>query len=158
MNAILSPCRTYRYWLKRELNSGKGTVLFIMLNPSTADEIINDPTISRCISYSRKWGYMNLEVCNIFALRSTDPNNLMAHLSPVGPDNDRYILEASERANLIIAAWGNHGKISGRGRKVVKLLEQYSLKSLGINASGHPKHPLYLKQNILPMPFYGNLT
>lgn len=140
----------YRYGLTRRWYPKKATALFIMLNPSTADAEIEDPTVRRCMGYARDWGCGGLEVVNIFALRSTDPAALYTAEDPIGPENNRFILEAAERAQAIIAAWGTHGKLHGRGKEVLKLLEHFDVWSLGTTSQGHPKHPLYLRKDLTP--------
>lgn len=136
----------YRYLLTRRWSQGP-TVLFVMLNPSTADAEIEDPTVRRCVNYAKAWGYGCLEVVNIFALRSTDPSLLYTATDPIGTDNDRFILEAAARAELIIAAWGTHGKIKGRGKEVLQLLRKHFVYCLGLTSEGFPRHPLYLRKD-----------
>jgi len=149
--AAFSPCFTWRYSLHRQLSENNDTTcLFIMLNPSTADEYKNDPTVERCERYTLKWGYGNLKVCNLFALRSTDPNQLYTHSDPVGPENNLHILHEAKRASLIICAWGNHGQFKNRSYDVRQLLNDYSVNYLVLNKSGEPSHPLYLRSDLLP--------
>ncbi len=146
-SAIFSPCEKYRYVLHRQLSENNdATCLFIMLNPSTADAHKNDPTVERCERFTREWGYTNLVVCNIFALRSTDPKSLYSHDDPIGPNNNGWILEESEKAKLIVCAWGNHGQFMHRGMDVLIMLKHRdNLRYLTLNKSGQPKHPLYIK-------------
>src|SRR6185437_4527136 len=102
----LSPCGLYRYTLTREVSDGgKGTVNFLMLNPSTADAEEDDPTITRCINYTRDWGYDRLVVTNLFALRSTDPAGLRTAEKPIGPENNRHIRVEAAHAQLVVCAW-----------------------------------------------------
>lgn len=144
--AVFSPCRTYRYVLRRPVGLGGGTCLFVMLNPSTADETVNDPTIRRCMGFARDWGYGLLLVANLFALRSTDPRALYAAEDPVGPENDRHILAAASEAGVVVCAWGNHGAHLDRGRAVASLLkgEGVEARCLGVTGTGQPRHPLYI--------------
>ena len=138
----------YRYSLVRIWDEDGQRAVFVMLNPSTADARKDDPTIRRCIGFARKWGYGSLEVVNIFALRATFPNMLLGALDPVGPRNDRYLLEAVNRADLIVVAWGElcgNGKFTDRGHHVRKLLAGQFMLCLGETKFGQPKHPLYLK-------------
>lgn len=128
-------------------DAGPKRALFIMLNPSTADETKNDPTVRRCIGYARAWDYAFLTVCNIFALRSTDPKALYRHDDPVGPDNDMWIWQEADTADLVVCAWGTHGKLNGRDKQVTALLDGKTLHTLGVTKDGHPKHPLYVPAN-----------
>ena len=128
-----------------------------MLNPSTADENVFDPTVRRCFGYALTWGFSSMEVVNIFALRSTDPKALYAEPDPIGPRNDREILAAAKRAELVVAAWGTHGKHLDRGNTVANLLHTTNntppLVALKVTAAGHPGHPLYLPASIEPKPY-----
>ena len=152
-SAIFSPCRKYRFLLERHWKREKGYALFVCLNPSTADENVDDPTVRRCIRFSERWGYGGLVVCNIFSIRSTDPKLLYQTdlLEPV-KENYEYIQQYSKCASITIAAWGNHGHYLNRGKTVLR----YFLKSphhLGLTKSGAPKHPLYLKSSTIPEKF-----
>lgn len=150
MSAILSPDRVYRYALHRKWDANMfptpGTVAFVMLNPSTADEREDDPTIRRCIGFARTWGYCSMTVVNLFALRSTDPAGLLDVADPVGPDNDLAIRDVAADAAHVVAAWGAmaHPLVQRRIREVVPLLGPVPL-CLGTTASGQPRHPLYVK-------------
>jgi len=153
--AIFDETRRYRYLLWRVWSVvSSDYILWIMLNPSTADEVVLDPTVRRCIRYSQRWKSPGLKVCNIFALKSTDPKALYREDDPVGPENDRYILETAAGAARVIAAWGAHGIHQGRGRAVLDLLRSRGIKveCLGLTKVGMPRHPLYLKGNLDPMP------
>ena len=147
---ILSPCRTYRYALWREWIGGEGYAMFVGLNPSTADEVQDDPTIRRCIAFAKAWGYSGLCMTNLFAFRATDPRDMKIAADPVGPDNDAHLLALSADAGVIVAAWGVHGSYKGRASAVCKLLP--SLHCLGLTKEGHPKHPLYLRKSLTPVP------
>jgi hypothetical protein len=156
-SAAFSPCRTWRYTLTREWESSLGdsearSCLFVCLNPSTATETKDDPTIRRCIGFAKTLGYSRLTVCNIFALRSTDPKALYAHADPVGPENLEHIESEAVRHELLIAAWGNHGELCGQGVTVMNLLRVLAgaVHVLGLNATGQPKHPLYLRGDTRP--------
>ena len=152
--AVFSPDRQYRYVLRRTIGLGDGRCLFIMLNPSTADETQNDPTIRRCMGFARDWGYGTLEVCNLFALRSTDPKALYQADDPVGPLNDATIMYTAQRANRIVLAWGVHGGFQDRGDQVRVALDRNGFEAvcLGMTLSGEPKHPLFLPRSTPPMP------
>lgn len=154
--ATFDATERYRYMLERDwVKHPKRLCNFVMLNPSTADAKVLDPTVTRCVGYARDWGYDGLIVTNIFAFRSTNPKLLRAVDDPVGPDNDAAILAAAYRSELVIAAWGTHGKLDGRGRAVAEQLRQAmqsDLKCLGVTKHGHPKHPLYLCRDTQPQP------
>lgn len=152
-NAVFSPCRKYRYWLLREWNPKLPRVVFIMLNPSTADEVQNDPTIRRCIGFAKSWGYGSLAVLNIFAFRSTDPKQLYECANPEGADNDDHIHRAMYDAAIAVCAWGTHGAHKNRGLKVMDLIPPNKRRCLKITQDGHPSHPLYLPANLTPMEF-----
>ncbi len=148
--ARFSHCRRYRYWLGREWNQGIGTVLFIGLNPSTADHVQDDPTIRRCVRFARSWGYRRMEIVNLFAFRATLPEDLKAATNPVGPANDRWIRKAEKSADIIIACWGNQGSFLDRDSEILEILG--SLHCIQLNKSKIPAHPLYLKANLQPQP------
>lgn len=150
-DAIFSPCRAYRYALWRIWDASLPYVLFIGLNPSTADEVIEDPTITRCINYSKSWDYGGVYVGNLFAFRAAKPKSLKTALDPIGSENDRWLQRLSRSAGIIVAAWGNHGGFKGRAEEVSCMLpEMYCLK---INRSGYPAHPLYQKASATPIPY-----
>lgn len=156
-SALLSPCRTYRYALRRWW-AQTGYVRFIMLNPSTADARVDDPTIRRCVGFARAWGYGGIVVHNLFALRATDPRELAAHPDPIGPDNDRQLRGVGEGAmhcDLTVCAWGAHRMAARRGPDVLALLwaAGETPHHLGLTASGAPRHPLYLPGASVPVPF-----
>lgn len=122
-------------------------MLFIMLNPSTADAVENDPTITRCMGFAKREGATHLTVVNLFALRSTDPNGLLRHDSPIGPENDKHILKEVESHKLmpIVAAWGSHKFAVQRALQVCELVGD--LWCLGKTKNGSPRHPLYLRND-----------
>jgi hypothetical protein len=151
--AVLSPCGTYRYRLTRAWADGP-RLLWCMLNPSTADAEVDDPTIRRCMSFSRREGFAGLEVVNLFGFRATDSADLVLAIDPVGPGNDVAIEAAAVGAPRIVAAWGSsHAKTTAhrkrlgpRERAVLELLRRHGeVYCLGTNAKGRPKHPLYLR-------------
>jgi len=145
-NATFSDCRKYRYTLSRTWNGKKKTILFIGLNPSTANEKIDDPTIRRCINYAQNWGYGSLLMVNLFAYRATMPSELKNVKNPIGNDNDLHIIELSKKADIAVAAWGNEGTLLNRDKEVKKILP--NLMCLKINKSGQPSHPLYQKKDL----------
>ena len=148
-DANFSQCRKYRYALWRTWDSSKPYAMFIGLNPSTADETEDDPTIRRCINFSRDWGYGGLCMTNLFAFRATKPADLMLSNAPIGPENNAWIKHLAADAGVIIAAWGNHGAYLGRSKKVVSTLPD--LKCLKMNKTGEPAHPLYLPRTTTPI-------
>ena len=161
--AVFSDDRVYRYLLRRRVSFFSDLVcLFIMLNPSTADEDANDPTIRRCINFARAWGFGILEVVNLFAYRATNPRHLEAVPvgQRVGPDNDWYIRDAAGRAELRMAAWGNGGSLSGglagvsREREVLEMLygDEVEVSAFGLTLERQPQHPLYLSASAPPIP------
>lgn len=148
--AVFSPCRRYRYRLGREWPTGEGEVLFVMLNPSTADAWVDDSTIRRCIGFAQRWGFQRLAVGNLFAWRATDPAELREASDPVGPENDYHLTEMSMAAEVTIAAWGGHGSYRDRWREVLPFL--CDVEHLGLTKGGHPKHPLYLRNDVARVP------
>lgn len=150
-DAVFSPCRKYRYSLTRVWAQLRHTVVFIMLNPSTANEHRSDPTVTRCINYARAWGYGAVTVGNIFAFRSTNPASLRTVDDPIGPDNNMHLEEIADMADMVVCAWGNHGDYLGRSMDVVKLLQKHDLYGLKVTSGkGQPGHPLYLRGDITP--------
>lgn len=148
--ATFSPCRLYRYLLWRKWSAGD-LACFLMLNPSTADEINNDPTIERCERRTRVWGYGGLLVCNLFAYRATDPAEMKRAADPVGPGNDAAILDAAMRSVMVIAAWGGNGAYRGRETAVLRLLTCRNLHCLRVGKNGQPCHPLYMPYDLQPI-------
>lgn len=153
-DANLSSCRKYRYALWRIWDESKPYAMFIGLNPSTADETENDPTINRCINYSKDWGYGGLCMANLFAFRATAPSDMMASNEPIGLDNDEWIKKLAEEAGVIVAAWGNDGSYLDRSKEVRKMIP--GLMCLKINQSGEPAHPLYQPGTATPIKWVYN--
>ncbi len=153
--AVYSDCERYRYLLTRVWDGGGRRGLFVMLNPSTATEVQNDPTVERCERRSRALGYGAFRVCNIFAWRATDPRDMRRAPDPVGPANDTAIAESCLWADDIVCAWGTHGAHLGRGPEVERLMRGTGrpLHHLGLTQQGHPKHPLYIGYEVRPMPW-----
>lgn len=151
--AAFSACRRWRYLLWRRWDPSRPAANFLMLNPSTADEIQLDPTCARARRYAERWGYGALIVTNIFGWRATDPGEMRAVPDPVGPGNDRAILRAAREAALVVCAWGNHGVHLERARAVRDLLggAALALTVLRLNGSGEPAHPLYLPGRLQPI-------
>lgn len=151
--AHYSSCELYRYDLTRIWNEAAPKLLFIMLNPSTATELKNDPTIERCEQRSKALGYGGFRACNLFAFRATDPKTLKRAKQPIGPDNLAFLMASARWADTILCAWGTHGAHMGMGDAVKMLLlaEGHSLYHLGLSKNGYPKHPLYLAYKSKPI-------
>lgn len=146
--AVVSPCGRYRYMLGRRWDDGDA-VMFLMLNPSTADADIDDPTIRRCMGFARSWGYAALTVGNLFALRATDPRELRKADDPIGPENDGWLLRMARDHRRVVAAWGNHGCYLGRSAAVREMIP--GLHRLRVSKEGEPCHPLYLPAHLIPV-------
>ena len=151
MDAVISECGKYRYVLRRSLGSvlrWYKPMLFVMLNPSTADATEDDPTIRRCMDFARREGMTHLNVVNLFAFRSPDPKELRYADDPVGPENDRYLREeiGKHSHGAVVAAWGAHHFAMTRGSEVYEMAPD-KFWCLGRTKGGYPKHPLYLPKN-----------
>ena len=144
--AAYSDCERYRYTLTRVWDPRAPRAAFIMLNPSTATEAQNDPTVERCERRARALGFGAFRVLNIFAYRATDPRAMRAAIAPIGRHNDAAILDALPWADRVVCAWGTHGAHLGRGPQVAAMLNTTGtpLFHLGLTKHGHPKHPLYI--------------
>jgi len=151
ISALISDCGNYRYWLSRDPDwadvPDKDGVVFVMLNPSTADAAIDDPTIRRCKSFARLWGNDGLVVVNLYAYRATSPKDMLKEKDPVGPDNDYWIYRMLTDAKFIVCAWGKNANPERVEHFVRYLPKGAELKCLGINKDGSPKHPLYIKSD-----------
>jgi hypothetical protein len=151
--AMFSADRKYRYSLRRDIGGSGNPVLFIMLNPSTADETQDDPTIRRCKGFARQWDASTLYIANLFALRATDPEAMKAHPYPIGALNPEVLSCLAMHVGLyehgkVVLAWGANGAHLSRGAKVASFLAGLCpLHHLGATQHGQPKHPLYLKAN-----------
>ena len=152
-SAEISPCGKYRYHLRREWDSDLPRVAFIMLNPSTADASEDDPTIRRCIGFAKAWGCGGIDVVNLFAYRATEPKELKKARNAIGPDNDAHILAIAPYADKVICAWGAPGELFGRARRVSDKLRSagVGMWCLEKTKKGQPKHPLYLKCDLVPI-------
>jgi hypothetical protein len=156
--AAISDDGLYRYSLTRiwDACALAAPATFIMLNPSTADAIVDDPTIRRCVAFAKAWGCGGLHVLNLYALRSTDPRGLWTAPDPVGPDNDAHLTDAACRArhygSPLVAAWGMNAK-PGRTLQVRALPCMSALRCLGVTKSGAPRHPLYLRSDSTLSPW-----
>lgn len=153
--AEYSDCERYRYSLTRVWDETGRRAAFVMLNPSTATEIQNDPTVERCERRARTLGFGAFRVTNIFAWRDTDPRAMRTAADPVGPENDRAILAVLGWADQVICAWGTHGAHLNRGAAVEAMMRATGkqLFTLGLTQAGHPKHPLYIGYQQQPTPW-----
>lgn len=167
--AVFSPCKNFRYSLWRIWEEGDttGRCVFIGLNPSTATETDDDPTIRRCINFAKDWGYTSLFMLNAYAFRATNPKDMkkgrrfadspVVTSNPIGVENDESIVEVASQAGIVIAAWGGHCAKS-RAKQVFHLVTKVAgqpLRCLGVNDDGSPKHPLYVKGETEPSIFPG---
>jgi hypothetical protein len=152
-SATFSLCRTYRYALWRRWGPGP-YAMFIGLNPSTADESNDDPTIRRCIAFARAWGYDALCMTNLFAYRAVEPAYMMKAAEPVGCENDRTLARLARGAGVVVAAWGAKGTYMRRDQSAHLLVP--GLHCLRLTKHGHPGHPLYLPAGLRPVPYRGN--
>src|SRR4051794_15154257 len=152
--ARFSADRRHRHALWRVWDADRGLCNFVMLNPSTADETVDDPTVARCTRRARAWGYGGLLVTNLFAFRTTDPAGLRADPDPVGPGGNAAIVEAARASALVVCAWGNHGAYRGRASAVRALLDGLGVTPfhLALTRRGEPAHPLYLAYGLAPSP------
>ena len=153
--AVYSDCEKYRYVLTACWDDSARHLLYVMLNPSKATELANDPTIERCERRARQLGYGAFSVVNLFGLRETHPERLRRARRPVGPENEQFIMRAADKADDILAAWGVHGAHRDQGNKVRDLLmaKGHRMSCLGQTKHGHPRHPLYISYRVRPTPF-----
>jgi hypothetical protein len=143
----LSSNRRYRFALWHRWGSGP-QVLFVMLNPSSADETTDDPTIRRCIGFAKAWGFGSLAVGNLFAFRTSRPEELRSCAEPIGAGTDDWLIRLQAESALTVAGWGNHGRFMGRGSVVRSLLPD--LHALRLTKQGAPQHPLYVPRDAVP--------
>jgi hypothetical protein len=153
--AVFSPCRKYRYTLWRRwgdlFNANDKYVMFIGLNPSTADEISDDPTIRKCRGFAQRWGYSAMVMTNLFAFRATDPKVMKQTSAPIGEDNDHYLRLIATNADRIIAAWGANGPFRHRDQDVIRIIPKGIVECLRKTKHGHPEHPLYVPYDVVPV-------
>lgn len=151
--AVISEDGLFRYQLSRAWDARLPMLVFIMLNPSTADESVDDPTIRRCISFAKSLGFGGIRVVNLYAYRATDPRALKAAGWPVGPENDKYIVEAVCDASMAVCAWGANARGQDRANDVLSLISLFCQPvALALTDDGIPKHPLYLRSDLQPFP------
>jgi hypothetical protein len=154
-SAVISPCGKYRYHLRRRIGDGSGPVAtFIMLNPSTADARVDDPTIRKCVGFSQRWGCGELHVVNLFALRALDPKQVGKTHDPGGPENQVWIERSVAPADIVICAWGNLGQLMRHDETVLGWVKDIcEPMCLGVTKRGHPRHPLYVPYTTKLVPF-----
>lgn len=152
MSAVFSPCRKYRYALRRKWIGGSGCVTFIMLNPSIANESEPDRTMTRCMNFAKTWGFNSMAICNLFAFVATDPKDLMRAADPVGPHCDAWIKDTVLVSDMVVAAWGAKGSYRNRDEEVLKLITNWH--AIKLTKEGHPQHPLYLPGDLKPFSWY----
>lgn len=150
--AVYSDCETYRYALTRVWAPSEQRLSFIMLNPSKATEVENDPTIERCERRTRALGFGGFRAVNIFALRETNPQKMRRHPAPEGLENESFLRESCGWADMVIAAWGAHGAHLEQGQRIKALLESTgrAIHCFGVTKEGHPRHPLYIAYRQAP--------
>lgn len=146
------PNREYRYTLWRTWDQTRPFVQFICLNPSTADETKDDPTLRRCIGYAKDWGYGAVCMTNLFAFRATKPAAMKQAADPVGPLNDQILTDIGRSAGIIVCGWGPNGTHKGRDREVVELMRGLNPHALVLTKDAHPGHPLMLEKSLKPFP------
>jgi hypothetical protein len=157
-SAIISPCKTYRYRLERTIGAGP-TMMFLMVNPSTADADQDDPTVRKCIGFAQRNGYGRILIGNKFAYRAKDINALEGVNDPIGPDNDIYLRPMIAESDVVVAAWGTLNKIPealrARWHDIVRMADaaEKPLYCLGANADKHPRHPLMLSYGVPVSPW-----
>jgi hypothetical protein len=155
--AVFSPDEKYRYLLSRMWDGTKPIVTFIMLNPSTATETVNDPTIERCQRRAKMMGMGGLMVVNLFGLRSTDPEVLYKSDDPIGDENNSYILHAVKESDMVVCGWGKHATLGGRFDRAAIVMGMIRAAgraplALKLNKDGSPSHPLYIGYKVQPKP------
>jgi hypothetical protein len=153
--AVFDPARTYRYLLTRIWDPSRPPVVFLMLNPSTADAFAEDNTSRRCLSFARREEAGGLVVVNLFALRSTDPRALLHHPDPIGRHNNAFIRQSINCGGRVVAAWGAAGVTGDRGQEVARYLRArgVALSCLGRTSTGQPRHPLYVPGDAALEPY-----
>jgi len=163
-SAMFSKDLRYRYALSRvfpefEEEAPVSICQFIMLNPSTADHDVSDPTVTRCMAYARRWGHTGLLVTNLFGLRATDPRELYKVDDPFGEGNKDFILSAAKQPEVerVVCAWGTHGAYRDAGREMIEALVDAGIEPqvLKWTKDFHPAHPLYLRADLEPFDVVG---
>lgn len=158
--------QNHRYILRRDWMGDGGVVNFIMLNPSTADDVFDDATIRRCVGFAKRWGFSGLVVTNLFAYRATQPKDLKALLATeggfrlaIGEDNTAHLDREAKAAKAIVCAWGdNCDVLPHRDLDVVSMLRSYDLFCIRCTVKGNPAHPVRERYTDAPQPFYSKLN
>jgi hypothetical protein len=150
--AVISADGCYRYFLSRQWREDGQSIAFVGLNPSTADDKLDDPTIRRCIGFAKSWGGARLWMVNLFAYRATKPSVLSSVPNPIGQTNDKWLDHVICSADLVVAAWGNHGHLHNRSSSIIARHGE-RLHALSVTKNGMPGHPLYLRQDLTPTVF-----
>ena len=140
--------RKYRYTLKHIWDSTKDNIVFIGLNPSTADENKLDPTLRRIRGFASSWGYGSFTMLNAFAFRATNPSDMKSQDDPIGPENNSWIKLVCGSSDISIACWGVNGAFMNRGEQIRRMLDK--LYYIKLTKDGYPSHPLYLKKDLTP--------
>ena len=153
-DATFSEDRVYRYQLVRSTGYPNHARLnFVGLNPSTADESSDDPTVRRLIGFARRKAFGSFILTNLFAFRVTDPRALKIAADPIGPENFTYLTAAARSSQCIVPCWGAHGALRSRGREVLELLRRLGdIRVFGLTKGGEPIHPLYVAYDNELMP------
>lgn len=154
--AVLSDDGRYRYLLWRRWDKAKPRAVFIMLNPSTADHQVDDPTIRKCVGFARRWGMGGIRVANLFAFRATDPKGMWGASDPIGEGFEQQISRAVDPPNGVhIAAWGADGRADSQAKRVRGIFYDSGLPlfALRLTKDGRPWHPLYIPYDITPVVY-----
>lgn len=147
----------YRYTLTRTWNASAEPLVFILLNPSTADASQDDPTIRRCVGFAKRWGFGGIVVVNLYAFRAAKPRDMLAAIDPIGPDNDRILTEIVN-GRTVVAAWGTNARRERVAEMLTLIQGTARLLALEITKFGHPRHPLYVHREAQPVPWPAPLT
>lgn len=148
--AFVSECEQYRYWLTREWNEGGNLLAFVMLNPSTADAELDDPTIRRCVGFAKREGRNGIVVVNLYAGRATQPDDLFKMKDPEGPNNlNQWMSWLRHERTKVVCAWGADTRAHSQARKFRRFAAEHNLHlwHLGLTKDGSPRHPLYLRND-----------
>jgi hypothetical protein len=157
-SACISACGRYRYALTRRVGRGERKATFILLNPSTADAVVDDPTIRRCLGFAQRWGCGRLVVLNLFAFRATNPADLKRAADPVGPENRVWFNRMlRDLDGPVVCGWGVQGTHRAQDLVVLEWLDEFGIGpvALGLTKDGHPRHPLYVPYSAELIPFVG---
>ena len=154
--AIYSKCYKFRYSITKRYKTGKGNLLFILLNPSIATENIYDPTLLRCKKRAEKSLFKQFRVCNLFAFRSTNPKKLHKIKDPTGPQNNKILRNSIKWSDKVICSWGNLGTINDRNLEVTNILKEFKTPvfHLGLTKNKQPKHLLYISYKTIPNKWF----